>query len=159
MNSTATMIAATVSRNRALTTFSSCVQSSNMVVTALRREFIQPVTVHQNTASVTRPVHVSVCEIPLSVDAENSESETLGITVRSIASSAFCISSLPVTTSPSALTTIHTPAKNANSSPYASPPAAARAATHTDQSPARSASAATMQPANQSPRLSCAAIA
>ena len=37
MNSTATMIAATVSRNRALTTFSSCVQSSNMVVTALRR--------------------------------------------------------------------------------------------------------------------------
>lgn len=99
----------------------SCVQSSNMVVTALRREFIQPVTVHQNTASVTRPVHVSVCEIPLSIDAENSESETLGITVRSIASSAFCISSLPVTTSPSALTTIHTPAKNANSSPYASP--------------------------------------
>lgn len=121
MNSTATMIAATVSRNRALTTFSSCVQSSNMVVTALRREFIQPVTVHQNTASVTRPVHVSVCEIPLSIDAENSESETLGITVRSIASSVFCISSLPVTTSPSALTTIHTPAKNANSSPYASP--------------------------------------
>ena len=78
-------------------------------------------TVHQNTASVTRPVHVSVCEIPLSIDAENSESETLGITVRSIASSAFCISSLPVTTSPSALTTIHTPAKNANSSPYANP--------------------------------------
>ena len=41
--------------------------------------------------------------------------------MRSIASSAFCISSLPVTTSPSALTTIHTPAKNANSSPYANP--------------------------------------
>ena len=114
-------MAASVSRNLATTILSSSPQSSNMARTAWRSEFIQPVTVHQNMANVARPVHVNALDMVPSAEDVRNESATPGMTSRTASISICCQSMLPTMIRPNTLTAIQTPAKKANSRPYARP--------------------------------------